>query len=136
MKDRTEKGFTLIELMMALGIMGILAVVAAGYFGDSAVSAKRTDARAGLQTTAITLEKCKSLYGSYNSANCSITNGSSVPSRDGLYSIAVTSAASTFTLTATPSSGSSQNNDSNCTSLILNNLGKQSGTGSDPTTCW
>ena len=65
-------GFTLIELMIVLVIMGILAMVAAGYFGDSVIKANRTEARSALTTAAGSLEKCRSLYGAYNSARCNV----------------------------------------------------------------
>ncbi len=131
-----HSGFTLIELMMVIGIVAILAIVAAGFYGDNVIAAKRSDGRRGLQDTATSLEKCKSLYGTYNSANCAIADGSTVPSPEGLYDIAVTTAASTFSLTATPSAGSSQNADTDCTSMTLDNLGQRGGTGADASVCW
>lgn len=136
MNRSNSAGFTLIEVMIVVAIMGIISVIAYGAYSDNIIASKRTDARASLQGIAISLEKCKTLYGSYNSPNCSIANGSSNASTEGLYDIRVVSASSTFTLTAAPSTGSPQANDSDCTSLILNNLGQQSGTGADSTQCW
>ena len=131
-----QSGFTLIELLIAVSIAGILAAVSIGYYGDNVISAKRTDGRTVATSTAASLEKCKAIYGVYNNANCNITNGVSINSPDGFYSLKVEAKAAEFTLTATPSSGSSQSKDSDCTSIILNHLGQQSGTGSDPSSCW
>ena len=129
-------GFTLIEAMIVVAIIGIVSAIAYNSYSSNIIASKRTDARASLQTMATSLEKCKTLYGSYNSANCSIANGSSTASTEGYYDIKVVSASSTFTLTASPSSGSPQAKDTDCTSLILNNLGQQTGTGANSTQCW
>ncbi len=136
MKIKINQGFTLIEMLIVVAIMGILGTVAMSMYGDYVIAAKRTDARTGLQETATMLDKCKSTYGSYNSANCSISDGDTRASTRGLYDIVVTSAASTFSLTASPSAGSTQIGDTKCTSLTLNNLGKQTGTGTAPDECW
>ena len=133
---RAQSGFTLLELMIAAAIVSILATIAMSNYGDSVISAKRTDGRSVATSTASSLEKCRAIYGAYNNANCNIKNGTSIASPDGYYSLKVTSAASTFTLTASPSAGSSQANDSDCTSIILNHLGQQSGTGAAPSSCW
>ena len=135
-KAKRSTGFTLIELMIAIGIVSILAMIAANFYSDNVISAKRSDARRGLQDTATSLEKCKSLYGNYNSLNCSIADGATVSSPEGLYDIQVDTDASTFSLTATPSAGSSQSADTDCTSMTLDNLGNRGGTGADASACW
>ncbi len=131
-----QSGFTLIELMIAAAIAGILLSVAMSYYGDNVISAKRTDGRSVATSTAASLEKCRAIYGAYNNANCNIQGGTAITSPDGYYSLKVTAAANTFTLTASPSAGSAQAKDTECTSIILNHLGQQSGTGSAPSSCW
>ena len=130
-----QQGFTLIELMIVIGIMGIIVAVASSSYSRSGIAAKRTDARKALQETATTLEKCKATYGVYNSG-CSV-GAATIPSPEGLYSIVFTVlTTSQFTLTATPATGSPQSADTDCASLILTNLGQQTGTGDDSSVCW
>lgn len=137
MKKNKQPGFTLIEVMIVVAIMGIVTTIAVAYYGDFIIAAKREDGRETLQNTATALEKCKLLYGAYNSGNCSIANGDTIASIDGLYDISVVSTITTYTFTATPSAGSSQNNDKYCDSIILDQLGLETGTGPDwEKACW
>jgi type IV pilus assembly protein PilE len=134
MSKRRQQGFTLIELMMVIGIVAIIAILAVSSYGDNVIAAKRSDGRRALQDTAARLEKCKSMYGSYNSNNCSVKFP--VASPEGLYSITARVNNTSFQLTATPAAGSSQNNDTDCTSMTLNHLGQKGGTGAAPNVCW
>lgn len=134
--NKKQYGFTLMELMITIAIVGIISSIAVGTYTSYIMSSKRTDGRAALQLSASTLEKCRAMYGVYNSANCSILNGATILSTEGLYDIKVVSAASSYTLTASPSSGSSQAKDSLCTSIILNHLGQQTGTPASTNDCW
>ena len=127
-------GFTLIELMIALVIMGILAMLAIGYFGDSVIKANRTEARSALTTAAGSLEKCRSLYGAYNSASCNVAFP--IVTDSNYYSISAALNSATFALTATPVAGETQSKDADCTTLMLTNTGIKNATGADSANCW
>jgi type IV pilus assembly protein PilE len=134
---RYSKGFTLIELMIVVAIVGILSAIAIGYYGDNVISANRTEGRATLTQVAGSLEKCRSLYGSYNHANCNVVFP--LVSESNYYSIDASGAAlasTSFTLTASPVAGKPQANDTACTTMTLTNTGIKAGTGADPTACW
>ena len=129
-----SKGFSLIELMIVVAIIGILASVALGFYGDNVIASNRSEARATLTATAGSLEKCKSLYGAYNSANCAVALPDTTPD---FYTISQTTLTATqFTLVATPKVGLAQASDGDCTTLSLTNIGVKAGTGTDPTVCW
>ena len=130
-----SKGFSLIELMIVVAIIGILASVAMGFYGDNVIASNRSEGRAELTATAASLEKCKSLYGTYNAAGCNVAN--TIATDNNYYSIDTTTrAATTFTLTATPVAGQPQVNDTDCTSLTLTNTGIKGGTGANAAECW
>jgi type IV pilus assembly protein PilE len=119
---KRSQGFSLLELIIVVAIIGILSTVAIGFFGDNVTRANRTEARSALSATAGSLEKCRSLYGSYNHANCSVA----LPfaSENNYYTISASAMAGTsFTLTATPVAGQSQASDADCTTLTLINTG-------------
>ncbi len=124
----------MIELLIVMTIVAIIGVVAMGFFGDNVISANRTEARSALTQTAGSLEKCRSLYGGYNSASCNVAFP--IATDTNYYSITGVVAASTFTLTATPVAGQPQANDGDCTTLTLANTGLKSGTGADASVCW
>jgi type IV pilus assembly protein PilE len=130
---RKSAGFSLIELLIVVLIIGILSSVAFGMYRDNVIASNRTEGRAALQTAAGTLEKCRSLYGTYNNVSC---NYADFTSESNLYKIAAAVTGSTFTLTATPVAGGPQASDSACTTLTLSNTGIKGGTGADPADCW
>jgi len=125
-----SKGFSLIELMIVLAIIGILSSIAFGFYGNYVIASNRSEGRAALTEAAATLEKCKSMYGSFNNANC---NYADFTSDTGYYGIAVVRDGVSFTLTATPAGP--QVNDTDCTSMTLTNTGIK---GGSPATneCW
>ena len=129
------RGFTLVELMIVVAIVGILGAISMSFYGNYVTDANRTDGRMALTETAASLEKCKALYSIYNSANCNVAFP--VTSDEGLYTVAATAIAGpTFTLTATPVAGAYQAGDTDCTTLTLTSTGVEWGTGADITECW
>ncbi len=129
-------GFTLIELVITVGIIGMLGAFAVSYYGDNVLKAQRTDAKNLLLTMASTLRKCKALYGTYNDANCSIKDGVPKNSEKEYYSAKATLTKTTFDIMATPIAGKAQENDADCTSFSIDELGKQTATGTDSDHCW
>jgi type IV pilus assembly protein PilE len=137
--NRTKTaGFTLIELMIVVAIIGILATVALGFYGENVIASNRTEGRSALQQAAGTLEKCKSLYGTYAIGGGSNCGYADFQTTSGYYNIAATvnGTDTSFVLTATPVAGSAQAGDTDCTAITLTNTGVKNGTGADPTQCW
>ena len=136
MNKNQSSGYTLIELMLVVAVIGVLSSLAYAYYGDQVIASRRTDGRAAITATAASLEKCRALYSSYNDATrCNNVFPFPVTSDEGFYSITAAFASSTqFILTATPVGV--QAADKECLTMTLSNTGIKSGTGSDPAECW
>lgn len=132
------KGFTLIEVMIVVAILGILAGIAYPSYMESVRKSNRADAKASLNDTAQRLQRCFTAYSVYNHANCavatSMAGGAEVISPEEFYAITGVILANTYTLTATPVGA--QANDAKCTTFTLNNSGARGATGSDANNCW
>ena len=134
-----SQGFSLIELLIAVAIIGILAAIAVPMYSDYVTRSRRADGQATLMQVAQELERCYTQFSKYNDNSCSEVNSGVVSetSDQGFYGISASSGnltESTFTLTATPQN--EQADDTDCTALTLTHLGEQSATGDDPGSCW
>jgi len=129
---RKHSGFSLIELMIVVAIVGILAAIAYPVYTSQVRKGQRTDAKTALMTAAQNLERCFTEHNAYNNGACPAVPATSP---EGYYSIvATTLTASGFTLTATPISGAVVA-DTECATFTLNNLGAQSSTPAG-NQCW
>ena len=100
---RRQSGMTLIELMIAVVIVGILAAIAYPSYTRYVEQARRADAKAALFDAAQRLERCHTQFGAYNNVACT-RPPLDFPraSPDGHYMIDVVRDSMSFTLTATP----------------------------------
>jgi len=108
MKNSRITGFTLIELMMVVAIIGILASIAYPSYTEYVLRAKRGDGKAAILAAQLAQEK-------YRANNTSYLAVTSTASSDGHYNYVISAVSGTnYTITATPTF-----TDSSCGKLIL-----------------
>lgn len=133
------KGFTLIELMVALAILAIVMAVAIPSYTTYVTRSNRTEGKAILMNAAQALERCYTRYSAYNSANCQVSFP--IDSENGWYQIAQPASgelsATAFTLTATPQ-GTQATRDTKCGSFTLTQNGTRGVSVEDTAVddCW
>ena len=135
-------GFNLVELMVTLIIIAILTMVAYPSFMQSVRKGKRSDAHTAMTRAAGNLERFFSTNGTYttDASQLGLTmDGGSAYSDQGHYVIAVAAGGSgigsSYVVSATAKAGDMQADDTGCTALSLDSLGRRV---PDPTTtkCW
>lgn len=137
-----HRGFTLIELMIAIVIVAILLAVALPSYQNSVQKARRADAKAALLDAANRQEGYMLDRGTYSVDMTDLGFAQSpYTSEKKHYSVAATvcsggSIDRCYVLTATPVSGSPQADDTRCTAFILHSNGSKTATGSDVLNCW
>ncbi|WP_319004742.1 type IV pilin protein [Microbulbifer variabilis] len=140
-KLNKSHGFTLIELMIVVAVIGIISAIAYPSYMESVRKSNRSEAKAILNDVAQRLQRCFTAYSSYDDyTNCSVAadlqNNKSIDSENNYYSITGVLSATTYTLTAAPVSGSIQGGDSACTGFTLTQAGVKTATGSNSSNCW
>lgn len=131
-----NSGFTLIELMIVVVIIGVLAAIAYPSYQQYTVKSKRSDAYTALTDAATDQEKFYSQnlrFASSMEALNALHNDLSVTrtSPEGYYAI-TTTGGTTYNLTAT-AQGTQASADTDCLTITLNSAGQKSGTTSS---CW
>ena len=132
--EAKSSGFTLIELMIVVAIIGILAAVALPSYRESVRRGDRASARAAMLEAQQFMERFYATNDNYTSAVLP-NRLLAVPAESVKYNLTVTSTVNTYTVTAAPVS-----TDAKCGDLKLNNLGQRWALGTTATatvsTCW
>lgn len=119
-----QQGFTLIEIMIVVAIIGILAAIAYPSYQRYVIKTKRTDMMSEMQNIASQIESRKLAQGSYSIISPAVQSdfNSAYPSQgQALYDVTITDPlVSKWTITATPRSGAQMNGDG---TLTLNHQG-------------
>lgn len=133
------KGFSLVEAVIVMAILGIIAAIAIPGYNDSARKSNRSDAAGSLASAAAMQERIYAENNSYTTdVSRLVTNADGVSSAEGYYTVSVSVAACSgppyncYSLTATATG--SQTDDTNCQTFTLDHLGRKS--SSPSTDCW
>lgn len=101
------RGFTLIELMIAVAVVAILAAIALPSYRQYVIEARRSDAHGALQRIQLAQEKWRTNHGAFASTPAEL--GLSESSDEGHYAITITDAGPAgYTATATAKADGTQ----------------------------
>ena len=116
---KPQHGFTLIEMMIVVAIIGVLAAIAYPSYQQYVIKTKRTDMMSEMYNIASEIESRKLAQGSYNVISTGvITDFATAYPRQGtkLYDVTITNPLVTkWTITATPKSNTQMASDGNLT---------------------
>lgn len=142
---KLRSGFTLIELVIVIAIVGILAAIAVPAYQEQARKGRRAEATSELGRLQMALERWRADRATYTTTLSDVGGTSPLPS--GYYTIALgtpggncangtaASTANSFSITATKAGA--QASDSACATFVLTSLcGVTSKTSTGGGTCW
>nr|WP_276521010.1 type IV pilin protein [Acinetobacter lwoffii] len=116
-------GFSLIELMIVVAVIAILAAIAYPSYIQYKLRTNRADVESEMMRVAQRLQSYKAVNFNYTSATLTGVGGiATYPSASPVFNLTLTTAAQTWTLTATPISTSIQKDDG---ALTITHTGTQ-----------
>jgi type IV pilus assembly protein PilE len=121
-----QRGFTLVELMIALAIIAVLSAVAIPFYKQYVYQARRAEAQTALM--GIAMDETEYYQDNYTYSSLTLPTLT-------YYSLAFSSTPTATSFTATATAIGSQSKDLDCLTLSINQLGIKSATGSG-SNCW
>lgn len=142
---RLTRGFTLVELMIVVVIIGILTALVLPSYQSSVLKSRRADGRAALANMAARQEKFFAQNNTYTTAVAAVGSGLGVgktTSSDDYYNLSASActggAISRCYLLSAVATGA-QDDDITCTTLTLDSVGRKAAkdsSGTASTLCW
>lgn len=130
-RSKAQAGFTMIELMIVVAIIGIITAVAFPSYTSYMKKARRSDAKISLTKMADAQERWYLQNSIYTTV---IANVGGATSPDGYYTMAITAAdVNGYVMTATATAGGKQANDATCQTFTLASTGAKTATNA---VCW
>jgi type IV pilus assembly protein PilE len=143
--NNAPRGFTLIELMIVMAIVGLLAAIAYPSYRNSVMRSARAEAKAAMLDNIQWLERNFTMANRYDKDSAgNDLDSTNLPSPQSpkqgtkAYDITLTvnnATPTTFTLTATPTAGGPMANDE-CGALTINQAGVKGVGGATVDQCW
>ncbi|MCC2666185.1 MAG: pilE [Gammaproteobacteria bacterium] len=135
MKQKIQ-GFSLIELIITLTLIGILTALCLPIYSRHIIEEHRLDAKIALEKLAATLEEYFIAHNSYQGATLDIVKSPSFIAKNNYQLIITALSNNYFSIAAKPLSQQARQ-DAACGTLMLNSLGKKAITGIGKLTdCW
>ncbi|BAU57684.1 prepilin-type N-terminal cleavage/methylation domain-containing protein [Halorhodospira halochloris] len=131
-QNKTNRGFTLVEVLIVVGIVAILAAIAYPFYAQYQMRSERSDATGALLATWNELERCFVSELDFTACNDVVPE----QSPKGKYSISADLEEAAFKLYAQPTEGGSQEADDECQEFTLDHHGQRSSSPGEIKSCW
>lgn len=131
-----QRGFTLIELMITVAVVGILTAIAYPSYLEYIIRSRRVEAQSLLNDAAARQERWRAQNGSYTTTVANLRLAYGDQSEHGFYTLTIAKVANDggYTLTATRSG--SQSADRHCGNFTLNAVGIKGVSTGTVESCW
>ncbi|MBN8486854.1 MAG: type IV pilin protein [Burkholderiales bacterium] len=135
-RPESSRGFTLVEVMIVVAILGVLAAFAYPAYTDHVARGRRAGAQAGLMEAAQWLQRYYAARNTYKDADTALPDSYKTLPKDGgtktyTVDVVVGDDERSYTLSASPVTA-----DPKCGKLTLNDLGQKGSEVGTVASCW